>query len=101
MLVECPFCKHPCDVMTAITYCGHCYVEFYTDRNGDIVFDDKRKTERFAFAKALNKTGGISIGAVDNQENSADVCPCGAPAVMAGWCEECIEYVADEHDPNG
>lgn len=61
--VTCPFCSAPVDYFTALTWCGTCFVEWYKNRAGKVVFDDERKTERFAFAKAVCKSGGAKIAA--------------------------------------
>lgn len=60
--VVCPFCGFAQTWLTEMKWCGGCYVEFYEDRQGRTVFDDKRKTPRFAFAKALGRAGGCQIG---------------------------------------
>lgn len=65
----CPFCGEHCDRTASLTWCSGCYVEWYKSRNGDFVFDTKRKTERFAFAKALCKSGGAKIGGTDEETN--------------------------------
>ena len=61
-LVECPFCGLPNDSQTALRWCSKCGTEWYRNRDGDVVFDDLRKTRRFAWGKALNKAGGVSFG---------------------------------------
>ena len=53
----CPFCGDPCDRFTALTWCSGCFVEYSSTG----VFDSKQKTERFAFAKALQKSGGAKF----------------------------------------
>ena len=59
--VKCPFCDRWVDVLTELKWCGNCYIEWYKKRDGTIVFDDKRKTERFTLAKALCKSGGVKL----------------------------------------
>lgn len=61
MHVECPFCGRLCDRFSALSWCSGCFVEWYRDRKGRYVFDDRRKTPRFAVAKAVNKAGGVKI----------------------------------------
>ncbi len=63
--VTCPFCGHLCDRTAALAWCASCYVEYHTNRDGESVFDTARKTPRFAFAKALAKSGGIAINAAE------------------------------------
>ena len=60
--VVCPFCEALVDKVTALRWCSGCFNEWYENRNGDIVFDDKRRTPRFAWAKAIQKAGGLGIG---------------------------------------
>lgn len=64
MHVVCPFCDYPTDAMTSLTWCGNCGVEWYRRRDGQIVFDDKRKTPRLAWGKAVQQSGGVSLGAI-------------------------------------
>lgn len=61
--VECPFCGFLCTApeQTPMTWCSGCFVEYYTTRNGSVVFDDKLKTDRFIWAKALQKSGGMRL----------------------------------------
>lgn len=63
--VVCPFCDHAVNHLpsTVTPWCGNCGVEFYANRAGDVMFDDKRKTPRLALAKAIQLSGkGISMG---------------------------------------
>lgn len=60
--VVCPFCSALVDYRTALTWCSSCYVEFKRKDDGKVIFDDKLKTERFALAKAVMKSGGMKIG---------------------------------------
>lgn len=77
--------------------CPICFKDFAFSKKD---WEDHIANEHNGIGKDV-ETMVRSMAGEREQENSADVCPCGAPAVMAGWCEECIEYVADEHDPNG
>lgn len=62
--VICPFCGHACDRSTPISFCAGCHVEYYTSESGKtVIFDTERRTPRFAWAKALMKSGGARIGA--------------------------------------
>jgi len=61
-LYICPFCEAYVDVMTYLKWCGQCGCEWYHNRNGDVIFDTNRKTPRFAWGKAVQKSGGIKIG---------------------------------------
>lgn len=65
--VVCPFCGVLCDKVTQLTWCAGCYVEYYQSRAGNIVFDDQRKTPRFAVAKAFMRAGGARIGKVSGE----------------------------------
>lgn len=60
----CPFCETPCDRYTELRWCIGCYVE-YSPKG---LFDDQKKTERFAWAKALNKSGGASVAPNESRE---------------------------------
>jgi hypothetical protein len=64
--VICPFCGYEVTWLTEMTWCANCYVEFTVrrDEEGDLVvtFDDKKRTDRFALAKALAKAGGVRFG---------------------------------------
>ena len=66
--VECPICGFLCDFRTALTWCAGCYTEFKVSPNGNVTFDTELKTERFAFAKALMKSGGAKIEAKFNEK---------------------------------
>ena len=63
-LVACPFCGHRCDRLVRVSWCSGCYVEYYVRDDGKTVFDNAQRTDRLAFGKALQKAGGIRIGAV-------------------------------------
>lgn len=60
----CPFCKQRTTYNDAMPWCSNraCLVE-YSQRGRRIVFDDARKTPRFALAKAFMAAGGVRIGA--------------------------------------
>ena len=60
----CPFCGFYVDWMTELRWCSGCFVEWFRDGE-NYVFDDQRKTPRFALAKALQRSGGASIGKID------------------------------------
>lgn len=72
---DCPFCGHHQAINENMPWCAKCAVEYgerktYEDKYGTmsysyVVFDDKKKTERFAWAKALNLSGGVRIGKKD------------------------------------
>ena len=56
----CPFCGYLVGWQTELSWCSKCFVEFtVTDRG--IVFDDAKHTPRFAFAKAVMKSGGFGV----------------------------------------
>ena len=61
--VDCPFCGFPCTVNTPYSWCSGCYVEYYHSSE-HVVFDTARKTPRFAWAKAIAKSGGMTMGRV-------------------------------------
>ena len=67
-VLKCPFCEARTTVNPTMPWCGNCFVEYYRGkpdpRTGGVrwVFDDKRKTPRFAWAKALGKAGGMRLG---------------------------------------
>ena len=66
--IKCPFCDNPCDRSAALAYCSGCYVEYYKDEDGEVIFDTKRKTSKFAIAKALNKAGGLTFGNIKEDD---------------------------------
>ncbi len=59
--VICPFCETLCESRAYLAWCTGCYCEYYTRKNGDVIFDTNRKTPRFAWAKAICKSGGVQI----------------------------------------
>lgn len=65
--LRCPFCGAETVVNETMPWCVECRVEYYRsprpDENGAArwVFNNKRKTPRFAFAKALNAVGGMRM----------------------------------------
>lgn len=67
--VVCPFCGVPCTRETPYPWCGGCYVEYYTTRTGSVVFDTGRKTDRFIWAKAFQKAGGLRFGDVGGEKS--------------------------------
>jgi len=53
--------------MTELRWCSGCFTEWY--KIGErYIFDDKRKTPRFAWAKAIQKSGGIRMGGGQSSE---------------------------------
>jgi hypothetical protein len=67
--VDCPFCGFSTDLASANPACGGCYVEFYENRKGEIVFDTLRHTEmgqRYAVARAFS---GMSLGEIAKKGN--------------------------------
>jgi hypothetical protein len=67
--LKCPFCGATTVENPTMPWCASCQVEYYESRRPDpatgrrrFVFDSKRKTERFAWGKALNASGGMRIG---------------------------------------
>lgn len=74
-VLECPFCGACAAYNAAMPWCASCQVEYFLSHKVDpiggrkrYIFDDKRKTERFAFAKAVNAAGGMRMGAVTKKE---------------------------------
>jgi hypothetical protein len=61
-VMRCPFCEAQTVENPTMPWCVNCRVEYFTARDGRIMFDDKRKTPRYAWGKALNAAGGIRIG---------------------------------------
>ena len=62
--VTCPFCEFLVTIFLAdnMPWCGNCFVEWYRSRDGErIMFDDQRKTPRYAWAKALGRSGGARL----------------------------------------
>jgi hypothetical protein len=66
--VICPFCGYEPTWHTEMTWCAGCYTEF-TVKSGKVIFDDELRTPRFAWAKALAKTGGARFGKEEHQQN--------------------------------
>ena len=68
-VMECPFCHARTVENPTMPWCARCQVEYYRARRPDpatgrarFVFDDARKTDRFAWGKALNAAGGVRMG---------------------------------------
>ena len=68
MHVECPFCGFTVHwglpgSPTPYRWCSGCYTEFTVSESGrTVMFDTELKTPRFAWAKAIAKSGGATIG---------------------------------------
>lgn len=60
--VTCPFCGYLCDRTTNLTWCSNCFCEWYINKKGDFIFDNQRKTIRFALAKSIQRSGGVKFG---------------------------------------
>ena len=66
--VTCPFCGEPMALNYEMPWCAKCFVEWLVGREDPrtgydrIVFDDTRKTSRFALAKAFGRAGGVGFG---------------------------------------
>lgn len=60
----CPFCDELGVENPAMPWCSNskCTVEYVIRRDGKIVFDDQRNTERYVLGRALNRSGGVRIG---------------------------------------
>jgi hypothetical protein len=54
-------CGQPQAVNEVMPWCCKCVVE-YDVNQASVTLRPDRKTERFAFAKALNATGGMRLG---------------------------------------
>jgi len=74
--LECPFCGARTVYNQAMPWCTACGVEYYVSRKDDpvtgrtrYVFDNKRKTQRFAFAKAVIASGGVRMGRVTRRRS--------------------------------
>ena len=70
-VLTCPFCRERTVENPTMPWCSNsaCLVEYYESRTvcpltgrRRFVFDNKRKTPRFAMAKAVMASGGIRIG---------------------------------------
>lgn len=66
--LECPFCASITVFNETMPWCTACGVEYYLSRKDDpktgrsmYIFDNRRKTERFAWAKAIIAAGGVKI----------------------------------------
>ncbi len=65
--VKCPFCDFSTDETSANQACGNCYVEFYLNRCGAVIFDTERRTEnsgQYAFARCF---AGMRIGRLEEE----------------------------------
>lgn len=67
--VICPFCEGITSSMTQLEVCTHCGVEFSLNKNGDWVFDDKKKTEKTAYKKLADAFSGMSVGKLPDPDN--------------------------------
>lgn len=54
-------CGHYQAINPTMPWCSDCRVE-YDIRSSEVILRPNRKTERFAFAKALNATSGLKFG---------------------------------------
>ena len=67
-IMECPFCRSRTVENPTMPWCVNCRVEYYDGKEDPktdarrVLFDDKRKTPRYAWGKALNAAGGMKIG---------------------------------------
>ena len=67
-VMGCPFCSARTVANPAMPWRVNCHVEYYEGKDDPmtdarrIVFDDKRKTPRYAWGKAFNAAGGMKIG---------------------------------------
>jgi len=66
-VIVCPFCDKQTTENPVMPWCVNCRVEYYESEDREtgetrLMFDDKRKTPRFAWGKALNAAGGFRIG---------------------------------------
>jgi formylmethanofuran dehydrogenase subunit B len=59
--VICPFCGTLCDKTTALTWYSGCFCEYYKSKSGKVIFDTIKNTPRFAWGKAIQKSGGVRI----------------------------------------
>lgn len=67
--VVCPFCGFACTKDTAYSWCSGCYVEYYPSKSGlSVIFDTERKDDRFIWAKALQKAGGMRFGNLEDKQ---------------------------------
>ena len=66
--VLCPFCGYACYRDAALTWCASCFVEYRKTTRGNIEFDTHLKTERFFWAKALAKAGGVALRDTETPE---------------------------------
>jgi len=66
--VRCPFCGDLVDIMTSLSWCSGCFVEWYRTRACNYIFDTERKTERFVWAKAVQKSGGMRIASANEDD---------------------------------
>lgn len=67
--VECPFCGFLNVAVTTYSWCGGCYVEYTRNkRSGRVTFDTELKTDRFIWAIALAKAGGMRMGSIAEEE---------------------------------
>ena len=58
---KCPFCGYTVEVTNPIKYCSGCYIE-YDVKDKNVIFDNEKKSDKYIWAKAFAKSGGIRIG---------------------------------------
>ncbi len=63
--VLCPFCNFAVSPSNPFKWCANCYIEYGEDGQGDVWFDTTLEREEYLWAKALARSGGARIGAVD------------------------------------
>lgn len=61
---DCPFCGLAQDVTNPLSWCAGCFCEYtLASSRQSALFDQEKRTERFGFAKAIGRAGGMHIGA--------------------------------------
>lgn len=66
--VICPFCGNQADKTANMSWCSECGVEYYTTKSGSVWFDTERETDRFLYGKAIQQSGGFSMGKLLRRE---------------------------------
>lgn len=60
---RCPYCQFDVEISNPIAYCAGCHVEYDVLSNeGVVIFDQKKRTPKYAWAKAIASAGGARIG---------------------------------------
>lgn len=68
--VVCPLCGFACVRRTPYAWCSGCYAEYDLLPSGRVRFDNKRRSEKYLWAIALQKAGGMRMGNLKEDDDA-------------------------------